>query len=406
MRIGSRAVAVCASVCLHAGMAGAQSRSLTLADVLARAREQAPQIVSARLALEEARGRLLGASLRFQTNPEIDAALGNRNGPDTRFTDFEVGLGQSFEPRARRSARIAGATAAIAQGSANIDEVTRTVLRVAASAYYRVVHANERIKLLNATHELTASVHVIADRRFKAGDIAVLDVNIARTSLARVRAEREGAEASKALALGELRQLLRLENEISVDGSLARPGDTDLDAALQTASQRPELRGLEAAIAEAEAELRQGLSFSKPAYGVGVRYSREEGDQIVLGGMTVTLPMFSKGQEQRAVGSARAARLRADLDAALTRVQLEVRAAFDAYNRRLAAIRVLEADAIPGLDENEQLTTRSFEVGQLGLPELLLIRREFLDTRSQYLDALLEAALARIDLDASAGILR
>jgi len=406
MRIGRSAVAVCAAVCLHAGMAGAQSRSLTLADVLTRAREQAPQIVGARLALEEARGRLLGASLRFQTNPEIDAALGNRNGPETRFTDFEVGLGQRFEPGARRSARIAGATAAIAQGSANIDEVTRTVLRVAASAYYRAVHANERITLLNATHELAASVHAIADRRFKAGDIAVLDVNIARTSLARVRADREGAEASKALALGELRQLLRLENDVGVEGSLVLPGPTDLTAALQTASQRPELRGLEAAIAEAEAELRVGLSFTKPEYGVGVRYAREEGDQIVLGGMTVTLPMFSKGQEQRAVGSARAARLRAELDAARTRVQLEVRAAFDAYNRRLAAVRVLEVEAIPGLDENEQLTTRSFEVGQLGLPELLLIRREFLDTRSQYLDALLEAALARIDLDASAGILR
>ena len=271
MRIGRSAVAVCAAVCLQAGTADAQSRSLTLADVLTRAREQAPQIVSARLALEEARARLLGASLRFQTNPEIDAALGNRNGPDTRFTDFEVGLGQSFEPGARRSARIAGGNAAIAQSSANIDEVTRTVLRLAASAYYRAVHANERIKLLNATHELAASVYATADRRFKAGDIAVLDVNIARTSLARVRAEREGAEASKALALGELRQLLRLENDVGVEGSLALPGPTDLTAALQTASQRPELRGLEAAIAEAEAELRVGLSFTKPEYGVGVR---------------------------------------------------------------------------------------------------------------------------------------
>jgi cobalt-zinc-cadmium efflux system outer membrane protein len=406
MRIGRSAVAVCAAVCLQAGTADAQSRSLTLADVLTRAREQAPQIVSARLALEEARARLLGASLRFQTNPEVDVALGNRSGPDTRFTDFEVGLDQSFEPRARRSARIAGGNAAITQSTANIDEVTRTILRLAASAYYRAVHANERIKLLNATHELAASVYATADRRFKAGDIAVLDVNIARTSLARVRAEREGAEASKALALGELRQFLNLENDVGVEGSLALPGDTDLAAALQTASQRPELRGLEAAIAEAEAELRVGVSFTKPEYGVGVRYSREEGDQIVLGGMTVTLPMFSKGQEQRAVGSARAARLRAELDAARTRVQLEVRAAFDAYHRRLAGVRILETEAIPGLDENEQLTTRSFEVGQLGLPELLLIRREFLDTRSQYLDALLEAALARVDLDASAGILR
>jgi hypothetical protein len=67
---------------------------------------------------------------------------------------------------------------------------------------------------------------------------------------------------------------------------------------------------------------------------------------------------------------------------------------------------VLENEAIPVLDENETLTARSFEVGQIGLPELLLIRREILETRSQYLTALMEAALARIDLDASAAILR
>jgi outer membrane protein TolC len=67
---------------------------------------------------------------------------------------------------------------------------------------------------------------------------------------------------------------------------------------------------------------------------------------------------------------------------------------------------VLETDALPGLDANDALTTRSYDVGQLGLPDLLLLRREILDTRFQYVDAALEAALARIDLDASAGVLR
>jgi len=406
MRMGTRTVAVCAVVCLHGSGVAAQVKTMTLAEVLARAREQAPQIVSARLAVEEVRGRLLGAAVRFPTNPQIDAALGNRNGPDNRFTDFELGVGQSLEPGARRSARIAAVTAAVAQSAVNVDEVTRTVLRASAFAYYRSVYANDRIRLLNAAFEVASGVSSIAERRFKAGDIAVLDVNIARVSLARVRADREGAEAAKALALGELRQILQLEDDVSVAGSLTPPAESSLDAALQAVAQRPELRALEAAIQEAEAERQLGVSLSKPEYGVGARYSREEGDHIVLGAMTVTLPVFSKGQEQRAVASARATRLRAELDAARARVQLEVRAAFDAYTRRLAAVRVLETEAIPGLDENEQLTARSFDVGQLGLPELLLIRREILDTRFQYLDALLEAALARTDLDASAAILR
>lgn len=405
MRMGTKAIAVCAIVCVCANAAAAQGRAMTLSDVLTWAREQAPQIVSARLTLEETRARLIGASLRLQNNPALEAWVGNRNGPTDRFTDYQFGLAQVLEPGARRSARVDGANAAVAQGTANIDEVTRTVLRQAAAAYYRAVHASDRIRLLNAAFELASSVYSAADRRYKAGDIPILDVNIARASLARVRADREGAEAAKTLALGELRQLLRID-DATVEEALAAPAPADLTVALQAAAQRPELKALTAAIEEADAELRLGQSFAKPQYGLGISYSREEGDQIVLGGMTIALPFFSKGQEQRAAGSARAARLRSEFEAARARIDVEVRAAFEAYSSRLSALRILEADAITGLDENEQLTTRSFEVGQLGLPDLLLIRRETLDTRFQYLDALLEAALARIDLDASAAMLR
>lgn len=355
---GIRTLGLCMAVCLHAASARAQGQGLTLADVLARARTQAPDIVSARWALEEGRGRL------------------------------------------------AGATAAIAQGTANVDEVTRRVLREAASAYYRIIYMRERLALLDASQALASRIYATAERRFQAGDIAVLDVNIARAALARVKADREAAEATRALALGELRRLLRLSDDVTVSGPLSTTPPVDLAAALRSAEERPELRVLQAALQEAEADQRYGLTLTKPQFGVGARYSHEEGDRIVLGGLTISLPLLAKGQEQRAVATARGARLRAELDAARATVQIEVRAAYEVYGRRMAAVRVLEAEAAASLDENEQLTTRSFEVGQIGLPDLLLIRREILDTRVQYLDALLEAALARVDLDASAAILR
>jgi cobalt-zinc-cadmium efflux system outer membrane protein len=393
-------------VSLLAGSASAQSRVMTFPQVLARAREQAPAIVSARLGLEEVRGRLTSASVRRTSNPQIEAAVGNRQGSGTRFTDFEVGFAQPLESGARRSARIAGAEAALAQSAAQIAETTRLVLRDVSSAYYRVVHANARIRLLNEAHALATRLHSAADRRFNAGDIAVLDLNIARASVARVRAEREAVEAQKAHAAGELRQWLRLDENIDVADELPTPPGLGLDALLQSSSTRPELRVLEAAVQEAEAELRVGLSFSKPDYGVGVRYSREEGDHIILGGLTLALPVFAQGQEQRAVGSARATRLRAELEAARATIQTQVRTALDVYNRRLVAVGVFETEVLAGLDENEQLTTRSFEVGQIGLRDLLLIRRELLDIRFEHLDALLEAALARVELDAAAGVLR
>lgn len=394
-------------LCLHAAGAAAQGQALTLAEVLARARDQAPLVVSARLAVEETRGRVVGASVRSQINPDFDVYGGRRTGPGGNYTDFQLGVGQAFEPPSRRAARLASANAAVAQGTASVDEVTRQVLRDAATAFFRVVYANERIALLDAAQRLATNVYTIADRRFRAGDIAVLDVNIARAALARVRADREAAEATKAIALGDLRQLVRVDGDLTVTGSLVSPPTpVDLAAALQSAQLRPELRTLEAATQEAEADLRYGLSLAKPQFGVAARYSQEEGDRILLGGLTVTLPVFAKGQEQQAVATARVTRLRTELEAARARVQTEVRAAFDAYERRRSALRILETDGTPSLDENEQLTTRSFDVGQIGLPDLLLIRREILDTRFQYLDALLEAALARIDLDASAAMLR
>jgi cobalt-zinc-cadmium efflux system outer membrane protein len=147
-------------------------------------------------------------------------------------------------------------------------------------------------------------------------------------------------------------------------------------------------------------------SLARPEFGVGARYAREEGDRIILGGVTVTLPVLAKGQELLAVGSARANRVRAEAEFARSRIRVELETALAAYENRVAAVRVLEAEALPGVEENDALTARSFEVGQIGLPDLLLIRRELLETRVQYLTTLLEASLARVDIDAAAGVLR
>ena len=405
MRQGSKTVFLCLVVCLPGAIASAQ-RSLTLPEAIAHAREQAPQIVSARLAIDEARGRLKGASIGLTSNPEIEAGMGPRRGRDTRLTDWGVGIQQSFEPPGRRSARIAGANASIAAGTANLDEVTRTVLRDAANSFYRALYANERLRLLAMSEEFAGRIHAAADRRFKAGDVAVLDVNIARTTSARAQADREAAAAEKAQALGDLKQLLRLDEPLEVTGTLRPEGSIDLEMSLGAVTDRPEFRSLQAGIDEAEAEVRMGKSLAKPDFGIGARYSKEEGDRILFGSFTFTLPVFSKGQEQRATGSARATRLRTELEAARLRACIQVKTSFEALERRLAAARILETEALPGMDENERLTTRSFESGQIGLADLLVIRREILDTRFQYLDSLLEASLARVELDIQSGVLR
>ena len=292
------------------------------------------------------------------------------------------------------------------QSDAAVAATTRDVLQTAATLFYQALYAAERIRYLAASTDLAERIFDVADRRVRAGDLAVLDVNVARAARARARAEREAGEAEQAAVLGALGVLLRMDGPVAVRGDLGVTLPPDLATLTQSVEQRPELRVLEAAIRETDADLALAKALARPNYGLGLRYQREGGDQIVLGGLTVTLPMFSKGQEVGATGAARGARLRAELDAVRTRVRIELQSVVAAYERRVAAARVLETEALPGLDDTDALTTRSFDAGQIGLPDVLLIRRELLDTRFQYLSALLEAALARVAVDATAGVLR
>ena len=404
MRVAWNTLALVAAFASGVSPAWAQA-PLTLSEALSRARERAPEIVSARLAVDEARARLAGATHR-QLNPDVDFAAGNRQGNGERSTDLDIGFSHSFEPGQRRSSREAMANASIAQSTASLEDVTRATLLETATLFLRSLQLSERVRLLERSVELADNVLQIADRRFRAGDVAILDVHIARAAAARIRAERQRVLAERAITIGELKELLQLEDDITPQGDMPTVASVDPSLIVDATSRRPEIRVLEAAIQEAQAQEQFGRSFGRVEFGVGARYQREERNNIVLGGLTLTLPMFSKGQEPIASGLARAARLRAELDATRIRIGIEVRAALAAYQSRVEAVQVLERDALPGLDESVTLATRSFEVGQIGLAELLLIRREIIDTRFQYLDALLEAAIARVELDARAGVLR
>jgi len=61
---------------------------------------------------------------------------------------------------------------------------------------------------------------------------------------------------------------------------------------------------------------------------------------------------------------------------------------------------------LPSLAENENLAKRSYEEGEIGAAELLLIRRDSLETRLVYVNDLLEAKLAEIELQFRVGVLQ
>lgn len=399
-----RIILIAGVILLAAAPASAQQKEvLTLASVLELARSSAPAVVAARLRIEEARGRVVGARLPFTSNPTIGAAAGRRSGP-TATGEYELEVAQDLTLPSRRRARIDAARAAVAQEEARSGEVERDVLRQVATAFLLALEARERADVANTAKQFADEALRIAERRFAAGDVAQLDVNLARTAVARAEAEARSAAATLNGQLTQLQVLLGITTPAVLEGSLRDALSLPTGDLVARASQRPDVRLLDAEIAEAEAEQRGARTLRWPDFGVRAAYEKEEGDRVFLGGVGLSLPIFNRGQEATAVANARLARVRAEREALTRTIEAEVRGAVASYDALRAVAVEYERTVLPLVGENERLALESYEVGQIGLADLLLVRREALDARRAFLDQLIETRLAEIELRTRAGV--
>ncbi|MFP2964432.1 TolC family protein, partial [Myxococcus sp. 1LA] len=242
-------------------------------------------------------------------------------------------------------------------------------------------------------------------RRFEAGDVPVVDVNVARVALARLRAEVAAAEGDAAVQLHQLRALLGLplSHPLAIRGELRVLALQPMTA--DTVASRPDITALEAELAQADADRRLGRASAWPDVTAGFLYQREIDEISYLGTLSVPLPLFARGDSARVTGEARVRRLQSLLTAARSEVDVQVEAARVQHHKRVEAVTLLEADALPLLADNESLARRSYEAGEMGLAEFLLVRRDTLEARAAYLDSLLQAALARVQLAVETGAL-
>jgi cobalt-zinc-cadmium efflux system outer membrane protein len=396
-----------AALCLCAIPGFGQERVLTIDEALALARERAASVVLAQGRIEEARVRQVQAGRRFQNNPTVEVNGGYRRAEDD-FLDFEAAVTQDLYSGRQRAARLAGTQAALDRAEADVAEARRLLLRDVWTTFVRALVAGDRVRSLERSAQAVIALLTTTERQFEAGEATALDLNRSRIAAASARAEQSAAEAEGNAALAELRALLGLspEETVEIRGSLTPRPPVELESLLAGLDQRPDLRALAAELREAEAEVLLGQALARPELGVRGGLAREEGAEIVTAGVVVTLPIHNRGQETIAVGEARASALRQALEAARRAADAEVRGRYVALSRQLAAVRELETTALPALEDNESLALKSFDAGEIDLGELLLIRREILETRLAYLERLLDATLTRFELEAAAGVLQ
>ena len=69
----------------------------------------------------------------------------------------------------------------------------------------------------------------------------------------------------------------------------------------------------------------------------------------------------------------------------------------------LRRVRRLQDSMLPALADNQQLSVKSQQAGQIGLLELIVVNRQALDARRDLNDALSEYQATRLELELTAG---
>ncbi len=401
-----RSMYALAMLVVFAGDAQSQSGPLSLEGALALAREKAPAVAAARGELARAKAEVIAASMRLD-NPEIDGSAGPRfsDGAERQF-DFGAGISQQFESGSRRRARIAAANEGVASAEASVMVAQREVLREASLAFFDAQFLRRQQALLLDAIRIASEAQQIAERRFALGDVAALDVNTARVERARLQAEALAVDAEKQAALGSLGALLGAPELPSVNEAEPTVQEQNLEVLVRALESRPELRAIDASIRQAQARLELASAFKRPTLGAMARYERDEGDHVLLGGLTVTLAVFNKGQDINAEASARIESLRLQRSALAASWAVVLRARVLGLQAHRRAIEVIEREALPAALDNEGLARRSYETGQISLIDWMVLRREALQVRREHLARLRDAAIATIELNAAAGVIQ
>jgi cobalt-zinc-cadmium efflux system outer membrane protein len=379
---------------------------LTLSRVmeLAGTNSRDVRIAATRIAEEE--GRFAGAQVRSIENPRLEAALGPRIGATTTV-DVDVSVEIPFERGGKRDRRVAVARAGVQREKHAVDDARRQAIATAAGAWYRVLHAEDRLRLAEDRETLAEELFRVARERHRSGDAPLFDVNLAQAEMSRAKSAIESEKGFVARARAALASSLGLPSggDLQVEGDLKDRTFFDTIPSGTTYEKRSDLL---AALAEVEAS-RAGVALAeaqrRPDIAFRVGYRHEEGDDIVQGGVSIPLPFFNPGKGPFQEARARSDRARIDAEARKAAVLSEIEGARSAYTAAAESVRLLENGGLPRQQKNEALASESYRAGKINLATLLQVRRDALDTRREYLERLLEAADAGVNLAAAVGTL-
>jgi cobalt-zinc-cadmium efflux system outer membrane protein len=173
---------------------------------------------------------------------------------------------------------------------------------------------------------------------------------------------------------------------------------------------RPDLKVAEAAIESAraaralvEAERLVPSVTLSASYGDNLGFDSRT--QVALFGLSIPLPFWNRRDGDLQAAQAEVARQETERVRVLARTDKEIVTAFRQFATALQVVEEYVRQIIPAQEQNVRLLEQGYRAGQLRLTDALLAQRDFIETRTAYLDAIASHNAAQIELQKVAAVL-
>ena len=391
---------------------------VTLAEALQQALDRNRDLAVSRRDVDVSRGRLRQAR-RYPFNPELvvegeaGRGIGREDAERRGIGGGKIGLSQVIEIRGQRGLRIRGAESEVGRTEWAVRETEREVAAETTRAFSDLLLARERLGLARETLALATGLRDTARRLVDAGDTPEIDLLRTQVEVRRALNRVTQEEAAVQAAIRALALLIGAPADVTLVATgplLLDPVPGTLEQLINDArANRPDLKAAEAAIETAragralvEAERYLPSVTLSASYGEGLDFDSRT--RLALFGVSIPLPFWNRREGDLEAARAEVARQQAERERVLARIDKEVTTAFRQFLTARQVVEEYVQQIVPAQEQNARLVEQGYRIGQLRLTEALLAQRDFIETRTTYLDAIAAHNAARAELQKAAAV--
>jgi len=344
--------------------------------------EDNPQVLAARAALEAATA-FKSAAARPLYNPEIGLRTENAES-DTRAVE----IAQTVDWAGKRSARTAVAESGRLSAEAEYRAVRWAIMTELLGGLALHQTSADRDTLARTRSDLMSDFAALAQRRFDAGDLTQVELDLALLAFSQARIELATAAAELAASRQAVRNITPRSEPAAWPGVPAElpelPGErSNLE---DMVLELPEVQAARRRAAAAEDLIELRRREQRPDPTVSLSGGQEGGKNLV--GLTLSMPLYIRNRYRYEVDAAVAEHDLAQrlADDVLQRAYARLVSAAERYQLSNAAWVDWERTGQLSLRRQTDLLRRLWEAGELSTTDYLVQLQQTLDVRDSALD--------------------